>query len=367
MSRTLVTSLLAAAVFFGASASAAPAAGEAEEKTEAAGKETPKGHTVTREVDQAVVEKLARDIIDGLDRGKRQEIDQGDWRDRLDDWIDESTWYMAEKWKGYKGQLPADRGRKIALWPFWKEKDLPVDANFARILGHTLRSMLVNGAGPNYQVVTRDELLRLENEIDEFNHLKVSAEKINQLIRAAGADILVVTDLIPNTSTSVMVSASAQEVLTGVTLAAAPPRLLPYDADVAASLGLDQSLRHAAAYFLDRLPDLRIVRPQGVRYQDTRVQTGFGSWFGNRFVTEIKRSASRRRGRSILVADAVITTSRGLNFIEKPADGMMGAIVKSCVWADHAAARSWRSPSTNLTPRMISARWFDPSSFLHFL
>ena len=43
------------------------------------------------------------------------------------------------------------------------------------------------------------------------------------------------------------------------------------------------------------------------------------------------------------------------------------SIVKSCVWADHAAARSWRSPSTNLTPRMISARWFDPSSFLHFL
>ena len=33
------------------------------------------------------------------------------------------------------------------------------------------------------------------------------------------------------------------------------------------------------------------------------------------------------------------------------------AIVKSCVWADHAAARSWRSPSTNLTPRMNSARW----------
>ena len=33
-----------------------------------------------------------------------------------------------------------------------------------------------------------------------------------------------------------------------------------------------------------------------------------------------------------------------------------GAIVKSCVWADHAAARSWHSPSTNLTPRMISAR-----------
>ena len=47
--------------------------------------------------------------------------------------------------------------------------------------------------------------------------------------------------------------------------------------------------------------------------------------------------------------------------------GLSRDIVKSCVWADHAAARSWRSPSTNLTPRMISARWFDPSSFLHFL
>ncbi len=31
------------------------------------------------------------------------------------------------------------------------------------------------------------------------------------------------------------------------------------------------------------------------------------------------------------------------------------AIVKSCVWADHGAARSWRSLSTNLTPRIISA------------
>ena len=33
----------------------------------------------------------------------------------------------------------------------------------------------------------------------------------------------------------------------------------------------------------------------------------------------------------------------------------IGAIVKSCVWVCHAAARSWRSPFTNLTPRMISA------------
>ena len=33
----------------------------------------------------------------------------------------------------------------------------------------------------------------------------------------------------------------------------------------------------------------------------------------------------------------------------------IGAIVKSCVWVCHAAARSWRSPLTNLTPRMISA------------
>ena len=41
------------------------------------------------------------------------------------------------------------------------------------------------------------------------------------------------------------------------------------------------------------------------------------------------------------------------------------AIVKSCVWADHAAARSWRSPSTNLTPRMISPyTTFDNSSLV---
>ena len=47
-------------------------------------------------------------------------------------------------------------------------------------------------------------------------------------------------------------------------------------------------------------------------------------------------------------ADAEPLYKRALAIVER-------AIVKSCVWADHAAARSWRSPSTNLTPRMISA------------
>ena len=47
---------------------------------------------------------------------------------------------------------------------------------------------------------------------------------------------------------------------------------------------------------------------------------------------------------------------RALRLAKEAADKKKGAIVKSCVWADHAAARSWRSPSTNLTPRIISAR-----------
>ena len=40
--------------------------------------------------------------------------------------------------------------------------------------------------------------------------------------------------------------------------------------------------------------------------------------------------------------------------LQSPHD-LVRAIVKSCVWVCHAAARSWRSPLTNLTPRMISA------------
>ena len=268
-------------------------------------------------MDQAVIEAVVRDLVDGPDD-----------KSTAEQWYEASTWYVREKIKAIKGAAAVDRRRKIALWPFWKDSDLPVDADFARVLGFAVRAGLVNGVGADYKVVTRDELLRLESEIDEFNILKVSAEKTNQLIRGAGADVLVVIHLIPNTSTSVMVSASAQEVLKGVTLAEAAPRALPYDFDTAASLSLEQSLRQAAAFFVDKRPDIQTLRPQGLRYQDSRVQTPFGKWYANRFHVEIERAARRiDPGRAITIAEATIPPgrikSRGLDLVETPVAGLM--------------------------------------------
>lgn len=291
-------------------------------KAAAAKTEPPKPN---HRVDQAVIESVVRDLVDGLSgRLSAKTKDKG----TAEQWYEASTWYVKEKIKEFKGEVAADPRRKIALWPFWKEGDLAVDADFARVLGFTLRALLVNGVGADYKVVTREELLRLETEIDDFNILKVSAEKTNQLIRGAGADVLVVVHLIPNDSASVMVSASAQEVLKGVTLAEAAPRALAYDFDTAASLSLEQSLRQAAAFFVDKLPDLHTLRPQGLRYQDSMVQTPFGKWYANRFHVEINRQARRiDPGRAITIAEATIPAgrirTRGLDLVETPVAGMM--------------------------------------------
>jgi len=296
----------------------------AAKNTAAAKAEPPKsGHTV----DQAVIEAVVRDLINGLGRGQRSP-DVADDKNAAEQWYEASTWYVRDKIKELKGAPAVDRRRKIALWPFWKDGDLSVDADFARVLGFTLRALLVNGVGADYKVVTREELLRLENEIDEFNILKTSAEKTNQLIRGAGADVLVVVHLIPYTSASVMVSASAQEVFKGVTLAEAAPRTLSYDFDTAANLSLEQSLRQAAAFFVDSRPDIQTLRPQGLRYQDSKVQTPFAKWYATRFHVEINRAVRRiDPGRTITIAEATIPPGRikgrGLDLTEAPLAGMM--------------------------------------------
>ena len=208
--RRIATALLCFVAGIGlaaAPAAAAPKADggdtppEAAKKAEAAKTEPPKpGHRV----DRAVIEAVVRDLVDGLGRGQRRGAGADD-PSMAERWYEASTWYVQEKIKEIRGETATDPRRKIALWPFWKEGDLSVDADFARVLGFTLRALLVNGVGADYKVVTREELLRLENEIDEFNILKVSAEKTNQLIRGAGADVLVVVHLIPNDAASVMV------------------------------------------------------------------------------------------------------------------------------------------------------------------
>ena len=235
--------------------------------------------------DPEIVEAMAAEVLKALRRRT----------DRPADVTESSLWF--EPAAPVPGADDRVR-RKIALWPFWKRDDLPVDRAFARVLGYRLRATVVNGAGPRHRVVTRDELQRLEHEIDDFNRLEVTAEKTNQLIRAAGADILIVTNLVPLSDNQLLISMAAQDVWTGQTLGEATPRAMRYNFDIARGMGLDEAVRRAAADVLGTIPDLRVVRPQGVRFQDTDVQTPFGRWFSRRFVAELQRAAARRVGRA---------------------------------------------------------------------
>ena len=147
-----------------------------------------------------------------------------------------------------------------------------------------------------------------------------------------------------------------------VVVAAAPPP--PPPAEPEEGLGLDQ----AQIVANDNALNGGLVN-SAVGRADTSLQGLGGSHGGGNGGSNGGGSGKSSNSSSgAASASASSTATRGNSAAAKSRTrGRSRAIVKSCVWADHAAARSWRSPSTNLTPRMISARWFDPSSFLHFL
>jgi len=277
--------------------------------------------TTTARADRhEVVRLMAQDLQRGLSQSAAPQT-QNSFADR----VKQSAWELKQWWEA--GSAPPQK-RKIAIWPFWQEESV-VSEDFAEMLSDSLLAALLQEKDPRDEYVAREDLKIVTKDIDDFNSLRQSSEKIGALIRSAGADILIVGEVKPESDgQTVYVRYRATNVSTGAIPATTDWYKLEYDFDRTPTMGIADAVKRSAAHFRIRLAPIRTIRPQGIRFADSGIQTPFGRWFASRLIAELSKMRGSD-GQTINVADAVITDektqTRGLELARKTADLAMTA------------------------------------------
>jgi len=272
-----------------------------------------------------VVEQIASQLVDELLEGlNKRSPKKGKWEEVL-----ETSLWKIDKWMSKDKKKPQKQQRKkfrkVALWPFWRE-EVRVSADFSRNFSDDVLAQLIKRSIPYNKFVAREELNKLTKEIDDFNALKKSAKRINQLIRNAGADVLIMAQINQVNEKEIRVSYKAIEVKTGVIVSQTSAQRVPYDAARAKAMTLDSAMIVGARYFTKTLGDMRTLRVKTMHYQDTGIQTPFAKWFLRRFVNEVRKSL-QDGSQTLVIADAVVSeekmNTRGLSIAEHTPEAMM--------------------------------------------
>ena len=255
-----------------------------------------------------------REVVSGLAEELLRGLNSSDLKDG-------SFWGM-EKWWPAKEK----RTRKIALWPFWKNKAV-ISEDFAQMLNDSLLVRLIQGKGPNDRYMVREELKVVTQELDEFSSLREASEKISNLMRQAGADLLIIGEVKPNpTGKSLNVHYKAVNIASGEVVAATSWYALDYDFGQTTAIGVNEAIQASARYFRDKLDVIKTLRLQGIRYRDSGVYTPFGNWIAGRLVSELRKEAVKY-GETIVIGDAFVPEGkhRGIKLSERPAEREMVA------------------------------------------
>lgn len=275
---------------------------------------------------QDVVRSMARELLAGLNpKVEATPLETGVEKTLKEQLVD-SAWKLKQWWRDERAPESSPKNRRLALWPFWKEESV-VAEDFAEMLSDSLLAELIRHKGATDTYVAREDLKLVIRDIDDFNQLRQSSEKIGSLIREAGADVLIIGEVKPETDgRTVFVRYRATSVSDGSIAATTDWHRLRYDFDRTPTMAVSEAVTRSARHFRDRLEPLRIVRPQGIRFADSGVQTPFGKWFSSRLVGELQRLAGED-GRSIGVADAIVPAEklgvRGLKLASKAGEKEM--------------------------------------------
>jgi hypothetical protein len=274
----------------------------------------------TQETDKSIlkVSKLiSKELLVGLNQ--RPPEPKG-----VKSWVQTSLWAV-NKFTDEKSTESKQRNyRRVALWPFWKD-GVQVSKNFAKSLTDTVLSELIRGSIPYNRFIAREELTKITQEIDDFNSLNKSAEKISTLMKNAGADLMVMAQVKPLDEATLEIAYKAVEVATGIILAQTHYHQLSYDFEKDKTLSMEAAVKVSARKFLKSLPQIKTIRPQGVHYQDTGIQTSFGKWFARRFLTDLH--SQNPKSNTFKIAEAEIDETRlrkrGLKLSEKSIESQM--------------------------------------------
>jgi len=239
-------------------------------------------------------------------------------------WVQTSLWTINKFTEGKNVKSKKRNYRRVALWPLWQD-GVRVSKKFSKSITDTILSELIRGSIPYNRFIAREELTKITKEIDDFNSLNKSAEKINTLMKNAGADLMVMAQVRPLDEATLEIAYKVVEVATGIILAQTRYYQLSYDFDADKTFTMEAAVKASAREFQKSLSDIKTVRPLGMHYQDTGVQTPFGRWFSNRFLSELNNRTSA--GSTIVIADAVMDENklkrRGLKSTENSIELLM--------------------------------------------
>jgi hypothetical protein len=223
-----------------------------------------------------VARLLASELLEGLNQRPVEPTG-------LKKWAEDSLWVMKRFTKSNENKAENSKIRKVALWPFWKEGDR-ISGDFARSISDRVLAELVRSGNDNNKFIVREELNKLVQEIDDFNALQESSLKINKLMRRAGADAIIAAHVRVLDGNTIELAYKAVEVATGVILAQTKPYRLAYDFETGKSMDVETAINASVRFFREKVPDIKIIRPKGIYFQNSGIQTTFGRWFLNRFV-----------------------------------------------------------------------------------
>jgi len=202
---------------------------------------------------------------------------------------------------------------RIAIRPF-AEDEVPVSAATEGLFNDALMAALqerFRRAGSGHSIVARAELNQVFREAEEFYDFNLA-----EALAAAKADVLVIGRITRAPKGGVFLSYRANRVATGQVMASTEPVFLAYDVeqdlDVNSARSLEQVINDAALHFIAQLGEIRQLRPKGLHYATSGVQTRFGEYARQLFLDAMSKKAGAQAWQPIAVEE----TTRGLK-IEK--------------------------------------------------
>lgn len=213
----------------------------------------------------------------------------------------------------------------IALHPF-AEEDLPIGLSEARFYSDGLIKALIREADGRYGIVERAELGALVKDINEIGTRTDSVNPLGDLIDRARADLLVVGHMSLRGG-SVLVGFKLVESESGRIVSTTQKSFKRKSADdenVVGGLTLKGAAQKAAKSLMRDLTNVRKIRVQGLRYQNSGVHTQFGRYFMGVLGDYLRQEASAgpRNINDLEISDFIIEEEkfRGMHLSQDSMD-----------------------------------------------
>jgi len=202
-------------------------------------------------------------------------------------------------------------GRKVAVRPFFdQETDLPKD--IAEPLYDALYTAFFKASAGDHVFVERQNLLKVMRSREEFYE-----EDLEQLLRAAKADVEVICTPTPHTS-GVVLACNATDLRQATTLGRAQA-IVPLDAKSSGAQPYELALGAIAAQVEPQLGDLKAISRIAIRDQNRGTQTEMGAWLGRQLATMVESRVAKSQ------KSAQAQTERAQTLDETAADAEQAA------------------------------------------